>query len=346
MKEKTVKRLFDMEIDEVSLVDRPANQHAAIAISKADEEEAVMVFDEQGNAVDESVLEHGDVVYNEAGEEFVFVEEDDSIGKASLPMFAQRGILNAAEGASSLGRKGRKAAGGTRSRLRNRYVQPGGEVSSVSFNGRTGSTTTDYTPDKLRRGLVARDAGIATAGVGGVGAAGYGVKRYRDGREEASKSLGDTLLEELSKAATEDERSELLAEALDEVEVAKAAAAEAWSVAEAERDLRMTEEFIAKAAEYNVPVAPGVLGPILKSMAETLSDEQLEVIDALLTSVGDMLYDEIGFTGENDNASVLDQVNAHAAELVGKADASAAQAIADIFDANPQAYDAYLAEGR
>jgi hypothetical protein len=34
MTTRTVKRLYDLEIDEISLVDRPANQHGLVAIAK------------------------------------------------------------------------------------------------------------------------------------------------------------------------------------------------------------------------------------------------------------------------------------------------------------------------
>ena len=256
MNEKTaVKRLFDMEIDEVSTVDRPANQLSAVAFAKADTDvdDDVAIFDSQGNAVDYDQLLTGDVVYSADGEELVFIDDDESalVGKAaSEPL----------------------------------------------------------------------DDGF---------------------------SLGDLLLEELSKASSDAERQQVMAKALSEVEIFKAQAEQAWEIAEHERDLRLTDEFIAKADEYNLPVAPQILGPILKAMAQTLSDEQLDVIDKLFTSVGDMLFSEVGYAGENANDSVLDAVNARAAELVGKAaDVSGAQAMVDVLSANPDAYDAYLAEGR
>lgn len=322
MNEKTVKRLFDMEFDEVSLVDRPANQFASIAFSKAQGEEPSVSEDFEVEEVDIDDLEVGDVVVDEEGNEFEVVEEDDD---TEVEKFSPSGLM----GSTALSRL---SAGFRAGKGAPRNVQPTG------IDGRAGQTGLHLGRNRKRyaTGAAATTAAGAT----------YGGKKYMDNREEASKSLGDALLEELSKASGEDQRAALIAKAMDEVEIAKAAAAEAWDMAEKERDLRLTDEFISKAAEYNVPVAPQVLGPILKSMAETLSDEQLEVLDQLFESIGDVLYEEIGFTGENDNVSVLDQVNAHAAELVGKADIGGAQAIADIFEANPEAYEAYLTEGR
>lgn len=316
MNEKTVKRLFDMEFDEVSLVDRPANQFASIAFSKAQGEEPSVSEDSGVEEVDIDDLEIGDIVVDEEGNEFEVVEEDDT----EVEKFSPSQAYGALKAGYHAGARAPRA------------------VTPTGIKGQAGQTGLHLGRNRKRYA-----AGVAATTAGG---ATYGGKKYMDGREEASKSLGDVLLEELSKASGEDQRAELIAKAMDEVEVAKAAAAEAWEMAERERDLRLTDEFISKAAEYNVPVAPQVLGPILKSMAETLSDEQLEVLDQLFESIGDVLYDEIGFSGENDNVSVLDQVNAHAAELVGKADIGGAQAIADIFEANPEAYEAYLSEGR
>ena len=303
MNEKTVKRLFDMQIDEVSLVDRPANQHASIAFSKAFEEDGdVSSYDEGFEGVDLDDLEIGDhVVDTETGEEFVVVE-DDGIEKSGTD------LLHAPAAAT-------RVISGAGKEVKRRSLVDRGKAHLYRNQGRY------------------KMAGAATGGA----AVGYGAS-------EMSKSLGETLLEELSKAASEDERSEIVAKAMNEVEIAKAAAAEAMAVAEHERDLRTTDMFISKAAEYNLPVAPEVLGPILKSMAATLDDDQLEVMDQLLTSVGDQLFEEVGFAGENDNNSVLEMVNAHAAEYVTKADVSGAQAAADIFEANPDLYDAYLAE--
>ena len=78
---KEVRHISNMEIDEISLVDIPANQHAAVVIAKrATEEEAVenvQVFDETGNAIDVNDLDFGDVVFDENGQAFEVVADDD-----------------------------------------------------------------------------------------------------------------------------------------------------------------------------------------------------------------------------------------------------------------------------
>jgi len=77
---KEVRHISNMEIDEISLVDIPANQHAAVVIAKrATEEEAVenvQVFDETGNAIDVNDLDFGDVVFDENGQAFEVVADD------------------------------------------------------------------------------------------------------------------------------------------------------------------------------------------------------------------------------------------------------------------------------
>jgi hypothetical protein len=79
-------------------------------------------------------------------------------------------------------------------------------------------------------------------------------------------------------------------------------------------------------------------------VAEALTDEQLDILDQILSSVSDTLYDEVGFVGESDNNSVLDQVNAYSLELVGKSDLTQSEAMVALLEANPAAYDAYLLE--
>lgn len=265
---RSVKKLFDLEIDEVSVVDRGANQHSLIAFAKSanagedhppvEESMPEMIYDEAGNAVDVDTLEHGDVVFDDSGAEYVWVVEDDD----SEELMEDERVL---------------------------------------------------------------------AGVGKADTA-------------PSKSLSETVLEELSKAVTESDRERVIAKAMDEVSKAQEEARAAWEYAQSERDARLTSEYISKAAEYNVPVAPEVLGPILKSIDEKLAEDEAAVIKELLASVGDALYDEIGYVGESSNTSVLDTVDAYAAELVGKSDLTREQALTAMFEANPEAYDAYLSE--
>lgn len=74
-----VREVTNIEIDEVSLVDRPANQYAEVAIAKrATEEETVpeKIFSEDGQLLDESKLSHGDVVFDADGAAYMYVVDD------------------------------------------------------------------------------------------------------------------------------------------------------------------------------------------------------------------------------------------------------------------------------
>lgn len=76
---RKVKELLDLEIDEISLVDKGANQHAKTVIAKRHDEEDEMdnYFDQDGEPVDVASLEPGDVVYDEEGTAFEAYEEDE-----------------------------------------------------------------------------------------------------------------------------------------------------------------------------------------------------------------------------------------------------------------------------
>lgn len=81
---RKVQKISDLVIDEVSLVDKGANQHAVVTIAKsADgvEEEMSMddleLFDEQGQLLDVASLQEGDTVYDEDGTEYE-IEYDDA----------------------------------------------------------------------------------------------------------------------------------------------------------------------------------------------------------------------------------------------------------------------------
>lgn len=75
---RRVKELTNIEIDEVSLVDVPANQHARVAIAKrATKEDTVPeIYNENGDLLDADLLEPGDTVFDSEGNAFEVVLED------------------------------------------------------------------------------------------------------------------------------------------------------------------------------------------------------------------------------------------------------------------------------
>lgn len=77
---KRVKELRDLVIDEVSLVDKGANQHATVTIAKRDgeqEEKDMDLFDEAGQPVDPASLAEGQVVFDENGQAYEFTTEPE-----------------------------------------------------------------------------------------------------------------------------------------------------------------------------------------------------------------------------------------------------------------------------
>ena len=375
---RQVNKLFDLEFDEVSSVDRPANQHGLIALSKslatADPQEDTMtaVFTEAGLLVAPDELEPGDVVYDAQGREYEFVvpgdeadeadedqddpdtdEDEDEADEADEPDDVEKGAKELWGAAKmgfggikpfedELGTKGAERAFGfgqnaaakigqaRRAVASSRPVKWGtDEIKPVGENGRV------VPGAKVERRVNRRGAAALTAA--GVATGGTAM---------ASKSLGDSVLERLSKAVTDADRDEVVVKMADEVEFAKAQATAATEMLEAERDYRITQEFISRAAEYDLPVDPTVFGPILKAVVEVLDEDQIELLDRIFTAAGDAIYDEIGADGGALGSSVVDEVNAYAAELVGKSagDVTLEQAAVAMFAANPGAYDAYLNE--
>jgi len=264
-----VREVTNIEIDEVSLVDRPANQHAKVAIAKrATEEEQtvpdVEIFDEGGQSLDESELEHGDIVYDSEGDAFMYVVDGEEIPEIS--------------------------------------EEP--ELAGVSKSAEL------------------------------------------FGKSE-SPSLGDQVREDLSKALTEMDRDEVISKAMDEISKANQRADEASEIAKAERELRLTKDYIAKAETYSLPIEADELGPVLMRMSDTMSYDDCAVIAKALDAASEAISymsSELGFEGGGDNNEVISQVDAFLDESLSKSEdkISKAEAMEGFFVENPVAYDEYL----
>jgi len=155
----------------------------------------------------------------------------------------------------------------------------------------------------------------------------------------------DIFLDELSKAIRDEDGRADFSKALQarfeayETEISKA-----QELAASERDLRLEREFIAKAAEFVVPVAAEELGPVLKRAAESLSVEDFGVIVKCLdaaTELSQDVFGEVGKRGTGANVDIFDAVEAEAGEIAKARGVSKEQAAAELFEANPQAYDQY-----
>lgn len=265
---RPTKNLYDMEIDEISTVDKAANQYSRFVIAKRapEEDEMPQLYNQEGTPLDEDQLEFGDIVYDDEGNAYEFVEDDGENEEED-----ERELESATVGKSA----------------------------------------------------------------------------FFDQRAPQAGSFSQAVMEELSKAFSDQDRDAVIAKALGRVEELEQAQQQAELIAKSERDLRLTREYISKAAEYNLPVAPEELGPVLYRMAETMSYDDCAVIAKCLETAGEILFEEAGYQGGGDNADIYAQVAAHAQETFGKAeDFNSVEAINKVFDANPDAYDEYLLEQR
>jgi hypothetical protein len=263
----------DAEYDEISTVDRPANQHGHIVIAKrATQEDAVAdneadkIFDESGTELDWDALQIGDVIFAEDGSAFEVAEQDDE------------------EDARELATVGKSA-----------FFTPPSESATVS------------------------------------------------------KSQLENIREELSKAVTEADQVGVLAKAFETVEKraeeAESRIVASEAIAKSERDLRLSREYIAKAAEYHVPVAPESLGPVLMRMAESMDYADCAVIHKALTSSGALLS-EIGKSGggaNNDPFAQIDELLGGEVSKTADTSVSKAHQVTSYFDDNPEAYEHYRA---
>lgn len=312
---RMVKRLSQLEIDEVSLVDRPANQHGLVAIAKNDQEDADMeLYDIEGNPVTEDELEPGMRVYGADGTEYVYTENEPDDVEDALEDVDQGELAGVGKGIGI----GPARAG----------VAGLGDRAKLGVSGAEGFA---------RRNKKA----IGVAGAAGAGG-------FAGGR--VGKSFGDEVLQELSKALNEPERDAVIAKALSRVEeVAKRNDELEGAVAFLMQD-REREDFVELAKSYDgLATDEDELAGILQTVAPHLSGDQLQALDRILTGaseVGKALYVERGYNGTGD-VGVLGQVLGMADEAVIKnaeLGVSPEQAVAAIFDSNPEAYDTYLSE--
>jgi hypothetical protein len=252
-----------MEIDEISTVDKAANQYSRFVIAKRapEEEEMPQLYNQEGQPLDEDQLEFGDIVFDDAGQAYEFVEDD-----------GEDDAVEEDEGQLAMAEVGKSA-----------FFQP------------------------------------------------------------QQGSFSQAVMQELSKAFTDSDRDKVIAKALGRVEELEAAQYESQLIAKSERDLRLTREYISKAYEYNLPIAPEELGPVLYRMAETMSYDDCAVIAKCLETAGEIIFEETGYTGGGDNADIYSQVEAHAYDTFGKSENfDAVSAVNTVFDQNPDAYDEYL----
>jgi hypothetical protein len=171
---------------------------------------------------------------------------------------------------------------------------------------------------------------------------------YDPDGEGAASDATEQVLAGLSKALGDSDRDEVVAKAYGEIAKLQKRTEQAEQVAKAERDLRLTREYVAKAAEYALPVPPETLGPVLKRCAEVLSKSDQLVLAQCFEAASNDMFTEIGKAGGGDNSDIMAQVNAFAEDTFAKNDVpiSRESLIGKQFEMNPALYDQYLADRR
>lgn len=308
------RQIQDLVIDEISLVDKGANQHASVTIAKSadgDKESYMEIYDEQGNQLDPDALDLGDVVFDADGQAY---EVSDETEDESFEEEEREPEL-----------VGKRAAG---------MGDPFRRMGQNLGIGKTGARYAQKNPAKVSRNRkIAAGAGVGAVGAGG--AAGYVQKNY-----------GETLREELSKALTDYDRDEIIAKAFSQLDELSEAAEIAKAAAEQEREIRLTREYVEVAKSYSLPVDEDALGVALMHCAEVLPMEDQEVIAkalAFAAEANQALFQEYGAVGGGDNADVYEMVDAYVDENVSKSGKTREELMAEAFAANPAAYDEYLA---
>lgn len=273
---RMVKQLRDLDIDEVSLVDRPANQHGLVSFTKRQEDGMPRYFDADENEVFQEDLEDlvGQHIYDEAGNQFLVGEEPEPDEEAE-------------EDERELATVGKRQP-----QDRRRPVAKGG-----------------------------------------------------------ARSLGQSFLEDLSKALNDEDRDKVIAKALDQVGDLVAKNTTLEQQVTALRQEREAEGFLTIAKGYELGDDEAIAG-LLHRAADLLPQEDLHLLDRVLTTTSELsksYLEEIGVTHTFGQASdTLDEVLAMAGSEVAKGldGMTQEQAVTAIFAANPAAYDAYEADQR
>jgi hypothetical protein len=374
---RKVREITDLEIDEISLVDKGAYQHAKVTIAKSEDgekENHMEIYDEEGSLLDPESLEDGDVVYDDEGNGYLFEMDDESdyddddeyAEDGELELVGKAASTGAYKVARAIGRRpmqGPKEALVGTAKYRNRAalglrpmqgparpplpnVAPSTAAESASAFG-AGSTrmkASSALQGAFGSGRSARRRKIgAGIGAGGVALGGGGAVGYHEGR--VKKNYSQELRVELSKALTDRDRDNVIAKAFGQLDELTEAAQAAEEIAMFERSARLEREYVEVAKSYNLPIQDEVLAGVLMRAAEALPYEDCEIIGKCLEAASEAIFYEVGSNGGGANSDVYAQVEEYANSQVSKS-ADRYGATSEVFSQNPELYEEYLREQR
>lgn len=380
---RRVNKLSDLKIDEVSLVDQPANDHAEVLLSKRDETDPdggsvadgtgeaskahpdgssvhVPATDEEG----EKKSEKGDQTeYRDEGEEDTDETEKgffsglvdkvlgrEEVSKPGMGMGLPMGMQQ--QGQPAPGPQGQMPGqpgmGGAQAFPSQGMQQPGQMQAGQP-----------PIPDEVVQYIRALEQQVAEQqGQGQQG------QKQPSGQEEPSVSGGNpfgkreddltdeeqSFLSELAKSLEGEDTQQAVAKAQELVKQANQRAEQAEEIAKAERDHRLNEEYVAKAKSYvGLPVDPTEFGPVLKRLHETMPEADVTVIEKALSAANETIasggfFSEIGKNAPGTTTPVS-KIEQRADEIVTKnEDMSREAAVAKALEENPSLYDEYLRE--
>ena len=372
---RKVREITDLEIDEISLVDKGANQHAKVTIAKSEEgekENHMEIYDEEGSLLDPESLEDGDVVYDDEGNGYLFEMDDESeyddddeyAEDGELELVGKAASTGAYKVARALGRRptqGPKEALVGTAKYRNRAavglrpmqgparpplpnVAPStARQSAAAFGasparmGASGAAQSVFgTGRTARRRKIGAGVGAGGLALGGGGAVGY---------HQVKKNYSQELRVELSKALTDRDRDNVIAKAFGQLDELTEAAQAAEEIAMFERQARLEREYVEVAKSYNLPIQDEVLAGVLMRAAEYLPVEDCEIISKCLEAASAAIFYETGSDGGGSNSDIFSQVEEYANSQVSKS-ADRYDATTEVFSHNPELYDEYLREQR
>ncbi|MEO6204537.1 MAG: hypothetical protein ABIO67_04030 [Mycobacteriales bacterium] len=308
-----------------------------MTITKRDEGPGMAVYDEQGNEIDESRLESGDVVFDENGEA-IQLFSDEAIAELLDEGYTAEDLGIDEDQLVGVGKglKDSAVTGGTR------LVTAVRHGSSQAASGYRGGRMVNGKAEgsaALRAGNhLGRNRNLYATGAA-AGTAGEAHGRFK-------KSLGEQVLSDLSKALTDGDRDQVISKMADRVSQAETVAKAAQERAEALESEREFERFVDVAKSFELPIDPEDLGGILQEVSKVLTDGQLETLERIFnTAASAVTLDEAGSAGYS---PLMGYVDDQAMELVGKSDGgfSPEQATTALFSANDDAYLAYLSENQ
>lgn len=333
---KKVNKLSDLEIDEVSLVDRGANQHASVEIFKNLEGEEMGDVEEvdENHDVEESFFSK--LVNKVLGTDLTTSPDDsgtmseiDKMNPGQQMPYDQQPQGQPAPGPQNAMPQGPQAFPADPGMAE----QPGEMEAGPQL------------PEEVIDYIQELEEQLAQA----LGQAGEGDQVQQEDNQMVGKQYEDedevAFLSELAKSLQDEDQRESIAKAEKLVKMANERAEAAETIAKAERDHRLTQEYISKARSFsNLPVNAQEFGPVLKRLHETMEEDDVALIEKALSTANESVSNYFGEIGKRgDNAELNDRLESVAKSMADNdSSITIEQARSRALEQDPSLYDEFL----